>query len=94
MKLKLTTTELTGLILNHIDILNERFLDREFRMYYTVEDITDRHHKVSLQYRYNDSEEWKAVTSPTPKKQLLEAVKLFDCGSYMYQEATDPIFNK
>ena len=90
MKLKLTNATLTKYIRSYIDILNQRFTDREFRMHYTVEDITARNHKVSLQFRYNDSEEWKSVTSPTSKKQLLEAVKLFDRGSYMYMESTIP----
>ena len=93
MKLKLTNSALTGLILGHIDILNERFTDREFQMHYTIEPIKDYNHDVSLQYRYNDSEEWKSITPSIPKKQLLEAIKLFDHGSYMYMESTDPIFN-
>ena len=39
MKLKLTNAALTGLIRDYIDMLNNRFSDREFRMHYAVKDI-------------------------------------------------------
>ena len=87
-KLKLTDSDLTAQILTYIDMMNERFSDRKFRMHYAVKDIADPYHEVSLEYRRNDFEEWIRFMRPMPKKQLFEAIKFFDLGSYMYQEST------
>ena len=89
MKLKLTNAALTGLIRDYIDILNDSFIDREFRINYLVEDITHPHHEVSFEYRLNDSENWLRLNPPTTKKQLLEIVKSFELGAYMYRESID-----
>tara|TARA_Y100001963_G_scaffold156383_1_gene249843 strand:+ start:733 stop:1011 length:279 start_codon:yes stop_codon:yes gene_type:complete len=86
-KLKLTNSAVTAQIRTYIEMMNERFSDRKFRMHYAMEDPTDPFHEVVLQYSLNADGQWLAVTRPMPKKQLFEAIKLLDLGSYMFQES-------
>jgi len=78
---------LTKQILNHIDVLNERFSDREFRLKHDAMSIKNKEINVAMQCMITGSGKYSTVISARPKKQLLEAIQLFDLGCYMYQES-------
>ena len=91
MKLKLTNAEVTELIHEYVDILNDRFTDYHFTLKYYAYSMKAKQPVVALQCFTDPG--LKIVIPARPKKQLLEAIKLFDLGSYMHKESTNPIIN-
>tara|TARA_R110002020_G_scaffold45432_1_gene129927 strand:+ start:85 stop:354 length:270 start_codon:yes stop_codon:yes gene_type:complete len=84
--MKLDRHELQKQILDHIDVLNERFTDRKFRLKYYAHSMKKKYGDVGLQC-LTDTGRRSTVIPARPEKQLLEAIQLFDLGCYMYQES-------
>lgn len=84
--MKLDRHELQKQLFEHIDVLNERFKDRKFKIINDINVDNKTYNKASLDCLKGCRR--STVISSRPKKQLLEAIKLFDLGSYMFQEST------
>jgi hypothetical protein len=66
----------------NLDLLNEKFSDRQFRIKYysNPKNITT---KVILEYKHKNDKRWWPITNPLSKYDLFDAIKIFYSGAYM-----------